>query len=170
METGDYIEIDGRPAVRLQRIYPHPIDRVWDAVTDSEDLKHWFPGRADIDLTVGGRVVFSSDPNTDDTFGEVLTLDPPNSISFSWGANELRFALEAIGATETRLVLIDVLDGKPSAARNGAGWTVCLGELTKRLDGIVSAGPNSADALPWADAYEAHVAAGVPAGATIPGH
>jgi hypothetical protein len=28
---GTYVERDGRPAVRLLRTYPHPIDRVWAA-------------------------------------------------------------------------------------------------------------------------------------------
>src|SRR5262249_41825335 len=33
-EYGTYIEYDGRPAVRFVRTYPHPIERVWHAITD----------------------------------------------------------------------------------------------------------------------------------------
>jgi hypothetical protein len=66
-------------------------------------------------------------------------------------------------------VLVNVLAHKPEAARNAAGWTVCLAELDKRLAGISSAGPHSQDTLPWQDTYDAHVAAGLPSGAPIPG-
>ncbi len=28
-DDGTYLEVDGRPAVRFERIYHQPIDRVW---------------------------------------------------------------------------------------------------------------------------------------------
>ena len=30
-DNGTYLEIDGRPAVRFERIYDHPVARVWAA-------------------------------------------------------------------------------------------------------------------------------------------
>lgn len=41
--TGTCLTLDdGRPAVRFSRTYDHPIDRVWQFVTDVDELAHWF--------------------------------------------------------------------------------------------------------------------------------
>jgi uncharacterized protein YndB with AHSA1/START domain len=42
MDRGTYIEYKGQPAVRLQRSYPYPIEQLWAAVTEPEELAHWF--------------------------------------------------------------------------------------------------------------------------------
>jgi len=34
MDLGSFIEFEGRPAVRFERTYDHPVERVWAAVTD----------------------------------------------------------------------------------------------------------------------------------------
>jgi uncharacterized protein YndB with AHSA1/START domain len=59
--------------------------------------------------------------------GEVLAVDEPNALAFTWGEDTLRFELsDADGGT--RLVLIDELPAA-AAARNAAGWEVCLDRL-----------------------------------------
>ena len=39
----EFLTIDGRPTVRVERHYPHPIDKVWRAVTTSEHLRQLVP-------------------------------------------------------------------------------------------------------------------------------
>ena len=68
-----------------------------------------------------------------------------------------------------RTVRLHVLEARDAAARNAAGWTVCLAELEKHLRGDPADGPHSAAAEPWQEHYAAYVAAGVPSGAPIPG-
>jgi hypothetical protein len=65
-------------------------------------------------------------------------------------------------------VLLDVLDDRSAAARNGGGWYVCLGELAKWLAGVPSRGPHSDDTEPWEPVYAAHVETGLPSGAPVP--
>ncbi|MDX6285740.1 MAG: hypothetical protein QOG53_1225 [Frankiales bacterium] len=168
MDLGTYVEHDGRPAVRFVRTYPHPIERVWAAVTDPDELSHWFPSRAEIELHIGGTVTFSGDPNTDDTKGTILVCQPPQRLAFTWGEDELHFELEPVGSGHCRLTLTNVLHEGNTAARNAAGWTVCLSELDKHLAGQHSDGPHSADAAPFQPYYEAYLAAGMPSGAVIP--
>ena len=31
-DNGSYLEIDDRPAVRFERVYDHPVTRVWEAM------------------------------------------------------------------------------------------------------------------------------------------
>jgi uncharacterized protein YndB with AHSA1/START domain len=54
MDRVTYIEYDGRPAVRFQCIYSHPIERVWAAVTQPDELSHWFPFAVQIEPKAGG--------------------------------------------------------------------------------------------------------------------
>ena len=52
--------------------------------------------------------------------GDVLAVDEPARLSFSWGDETLRFDLSA-EASGTRMILTDELPPR-IAARNAAGW------------------------------------------------
>jgi uncharacterized protein YndB with AHSA1/START domain len=121
-----------RPAVRLERRLPDPPGVVWRALTERAQLRSWFPcdvivsgGRWD----VGAPITFPFPPDVIDLTltGEVLEVDEPNVLSFTWGDDTLRFELSAEG-DGTRLVLIDELP-PDAAARNAAGWEQCLDRL-----------------------------------------
>ncbi len=169
MDLGSHIEFDGRPAVRFERLYPHPIERVWRAVSEPGELAHWFPAAVTIAPASGGTVTFSGDPNLTDSTGQVLAYDPPRHLAFTWGGDELHLTLEPAGAAGTRLVLINVLADLDAAARNAAGWAVCLAELDLVLAGRPGDGPHGpAAAARWRPSYEAHLAAGLPGGAPVP--
>ena len=100
-----------RPAVRLERRLPDPPDVVWRALTEREQLRAWFPPEV-LDLTLTG---------------EVLEVDEPSVLEFTWGDDTLRFELWPEG-NGTRLVLVDELP-PDAAARNAAGWEQCLDRL-----------------------------------------
>jgi uncharacterized protein YndB with AHSA1/START domain len=166
-DLGSYVEHDGRPAVRFERIYPHPVERVWRAVTEPAELVRWFPSAVELEPRAGGTVTFSGDPHAEGSTGTVLVYEPPSRLAFTWGPDELHLALEPAG-DGCRLTLVNVLSDRSAAARNGSGWFVCLAELRKVLDGVPSRGPHSEDTEPWEPTYRAHVEAGLPSGAPIP--
>ncbi|MFF7122387.1 SRPBCC domain-containing protein [Streptomyces sp. NPDC008240] len=168
--TGTYLTLDdGRPAVRFSRTYDHPVDRVWQFVTDPDELAQWFPSRAEMDLRPGGAIRFSGDPNLPESTGKVLAVDPPRHLSFEWGGDELHFDLEAAGEGRTRFTLTDVLVAENTAARNGAGWEVCLAALDAKASGTRLEGPHAGASAPWKEFYDGYVGAGVPSGAPVPG-
>ncbi len=169
MDRGTYIEYNGRPAVRFQRSYPYPIERLWAAVTQPDELEHWFPSAVKIEPRVGGTIEFFDDPNTEPTTGTILVFDPPRRLAFTWSGDELVFELEPTGGHGCELTLINLLEARDTAARNAAGWSVCLIELDKHLSGKGADGPHSDTAEPWRPHYDAYVAAGMPSGAEIPG-
>jgi uncharacterized protein YndB with AHSA1/START domain len=170
MDRGTYIEHGGRPAVRFIRSYDRPAERLWSAVTEPDELSLWFPAKVAMEHRAGGPIEFSGDPNMPAMTGSVLIYDPPRRLAFSWGASELHFELEARGEHRCVLTLTDVLDAENAAARNAAGWQVCLAELTKHMTGLAADGPHSAAAQSWQACYESYVAAGMPSGAAIPGN
>ncbi|MFC9842456.1 SRPBCC family protein [Streptomyces sp. NPDC060223] len=168
--TGTYLTLDdGRPAVRFSRTYDHPVDRVWQFVTDPHELGRWFPSRAAIDLRPGGTITFSGDPNMPESTGRVIAVDAPRHLSFAWGGDELRFDLEALEEKRTRLTLTDVLEAANTAARNAAGWEVCLGVLDAHARGEEHEGPHAGSTAIWQEIYRLYVEAGVPSGAPVPG-
>lgn len=168
-DLGTYIEHEGRPAVRFVRTYPHPASKVWAAVSEPAQLAQWFPSAVQIEPRAGGTISFSGDPYMENTKGTVLAYDPPRRLAFSWGEDELHFTVDAVGESQSRLTLINVLDDRSAASRNAAGWTVCLAELDKLLDGRHVDGPHSDQVEPFEPIYEAYRAAGMPWGAEIPG-
>jgi uncharacterized protein YndB with AHSA1/START domain len=164
---GTFLEVDGRPALRFRRTYPHPVEKVWAAVSTPAGLKHWFPGTVTLEPQEGGAMTFDMDPNAPAGTGTVLTWQPPNRFSFTWYEDEVHVELDAEGEGCV-LTLTNVLSEKDAAARNGAGWSVCLGELTRHLDGVPDTDPNEAGTDLWQPLFEAYAAAGMPAGAPIP--
>ncbi|MGW7819937.1 SRPBCC family protein [Streptomyces puniciscabiei] len=168
--TGTYLTLDdGRPAVRFSRTYDHPVDRVWHFVTDPDELQQWFPSRAEMELRPGGTVRFTGDPNMPEPTGRVLAVDPPRHLAFAWGGDELRFDLEAVGDRRTRFTLTNVLGEADAAARNGAGWEVCLAALDAKARGERFEGAHAGMSAPWKEFYAAYLGAGVPSGAPVPG-
>jgi uncharacterized protein YndB with AHSA1/START domain len=169
--TGTYTEIDGRPAVRLVREFAHPVDRVWATVTDPDELATWFPARVavDGDLRTGATLRFTFEVDGDGGTGTVLDHRPPGRLAFTWGGDEVWFELEPLDTGGTRLVLTNVLEARDTAARNGAGWEVCLDALARTAEEGTAEAPDATPTPEWERHYDAYVAEGVPSGAPIPG-
>jgi len=141
-----------RPAIRLERHLPDPPAVVWQALTDRDELRSWFPSDVIVDgggWEVGATITFPFPPEVIDMTlrGEVLEVDEPNVLAFTWGEETLRFELSPQGSG-TRLVLIDELPAG-GAARNAAGWETCL----DRLAGLEPS-PEA-----WQPRFEAYAAA-----------
>jgi uncharacterized protein YndB with AHSA1/START domain len=139
---GTLVILGGKPALRFERHYRHPVERVWRAVTDPHEMASWFPSAVVGERAVGAPLVFDDDaqraaareagePTRVDgplIAGAVVAYDPPTVFSFTWGDELLRFELIPHG-DGTRLVFTQILSHPSVAARNGAGWHACLGAL-----------------------------------------
>ena len=152
MSAATLITAGPRPAVRLERQLPDAPSVVWAALTDRDQLATWFP----CDVVVAGGVWR---PGADITFpfpkdvidmtltGRVLQVEEHKLLVFSWGEETLRFELTG-NDRGTLLVLIDELPAG-AAARNAAGWDVCL----DRLAGVATEGDG------WRPRFDTYVAA-----------
>jgi len=167
---GSYETVDGRPALRFERRLAHSVDAVWRAVTEPSELAHWFPASVAVDLRVGGTITFAfGDPGGDSNAGEVTELDPPRRFAFTWEDDLLRFELEPEDdGRACRLRFTHVLDERDAAARNAAGWHICLDNLERRLGGEPAAAPSDGPTEEWRARYDEYVAREFPSGAAIP--
>jgi len=134
--------------LRLTRLLPAPIERVWTYLTDSDKRATWLaPGS--MDLRPGGKVELHFDHaaltgeetpadhpgNCGAVERHILQCDPPRLLSFTWGDSEVTFALTP-EAQSTRLVLTHRrLESADQAAGVSAGWHVHIAYLIARLTG-----------------------------------
>jgi uncharacterized protein YndB with AHSA1/START domain len=167
--TGTYEQVDGRPVVRFVRTFPHPVSRVWDAITDPARLAQWFPTTVEFDeLGPGGPITFrfAEDrfPAMEGTFREV---DPPRRLSFTWADDVLTFELEERqGGAACRLAFSVALDSADKAARDAAGWDDCLDMLGMVVAGAAPERPWKSES--WQTRYDQYKRQGFPATAPIP--
>ncbi|HWO73109.1 MAG TPA: SRPBCC family protein [Dehalococcoidia bacterium] len=135
---------DGRWALHFTRLLPHPVEKVWRAVTEPGHLAGWFPTTIEGDRAPGARLRFSFPGGQAQPFeGEMLAYDPPWLLEFRWGPDIIRIELRSVpGGTE--LTLLDVLDERGKGARDAAGWHVCLDNLAAHLAGVATADDSGA--------------------------
>jgi uncharacterized protein YndB with AHSA1/START domain len=72
--------------IRREVVYPHPIEKVWRAVTDPELLGQWLMPN-DFKAEVGHRFTFTTAPGPGFdgvVHCEVLELDAPHLVRISW--------------------------------------------------------------------------------------
>jgi uncharacterized protein YndB with AHSA1/START domain len=125
---------DGRSVLRFERVLRHPPERVWRALTETDELRRWHPSPFALEAAEGGSVRFL--PPDGDAFGtgEVTEYDPPRVLAHTWGEDRLRWELRPHD-DGCLLVLEHVFDDHFKAARDAAGWHVCLDALAAALDG-----------------------------------
>lgn len=133
--SGARIEKEGDSwTLVVMRDFGHPPARVWDAITDPRQLREWAPFDADRNLGMTGTATLTTvgAPAAHVTTTEVTRADAPHTLEFSWGGNEMRWELEAVG-NGTRLRLWHKID-KRFIAMGAAGWHVCFDVLAHALD------------------------------------
>jgi uncharacterized protein YndB with AHSA1/START domain len=96
--------------LRFEVTYPHPIEKVWGAITDSKAIAEWLMPN-DFQPKLGHKFMFNSKPQPGwdgKTYCEVIELDPPRRLAYTWRGGPidtvLRITLEPV-TQGTRLVL-----------------------------------------------------------------
>jgi uncharacterized protein YndB with AHSA1/START domain len=125
--------------LRFERHLRHPVDKVWDALTNPAQRAQWLaPG--ELELTLGGRVSLAFTDGDGVIDGRVTAITPPRLLEFTWTDqdDDFGFVRWELGADDggTRLVLTHTV---PESARGFglpmlAGWHSLLDQLAALLD------------------------------------
>lgn len=132
--------------VRVERLLPGPVERVWAQLTEAEKLGRWF-ARFDADLGPERRVrlhfgpEITGTPAGHDSEFRVTRWEPNRAIACDWidandphGASHVLFELEPRG--DKVLLVITNSRLRPSdLADVGGGWTAHTAVLAARLAG-----------------------------------
>lgn len=139
--------------VRLERLLPGPIERVWKFLTDSSLRRTWLAD-GDMELVPGGKLTMTwhndalSDEPTPARFagddghsmaGTVLACEPPRMLAYTWpmgdDVTEVRFDLEPRGDDVLLVVTHSKLVTRKRRLGVSAGWTAHVEVLQQRLAG-----------------------------------
>ena len=162
--AGRLVEKDGRWQLRFTRRLARPPDEVWRALTEPEDLAAWFPTTIEGERRTGAALRFRSREGDPTIEGQMIRYDPPSVLELRWGDDEtLHFELQPDG-DGTLLTFIDTFDQLGKAARDGAGWHVCLDALAYHLAGQV---PPWTQQQHWRDVHAAYLERLGPEASTI---
>jgi len=147
----DYGVFADTDTVRLQRVLPGPVERVWQYLTDAQLRRQWLAGGDDVQPRAGAafELVWRNDELTDppgerpdDLGGEhrmhsrVTECDPPRRLAFTWGGDsDVTITLEPRG-DEVLLVLVHRhLGDRARVLSHSAGWHAHLDLLVDRVRG-----------------------------------
>ena len=140
MNTGTVRKLDdGRYALRFERRFPHPVAKVWRALTEVDELRVWFVEildyeRSRLTFEPGADLAFLTSSGESAGSGRVVACEPPTLLEYTWGTETLRFELTEDGAG-TVLVFTNIVDDHDTAAAVEPGWGTGLDRLGARLDG-----------------------------------
>ena len=141
--------------VKLERLLPGPIGRVWAYITESDKRAKWLAA-GEFDLRVGGKITLefnnnnlSSDKNPPPRFkdggvgkfgGVITRLEPPRLLVHTWtwgsGDTEVTYELTPRGKDVLLTVVHRRLAPRDLVLGVMGGWDVHTGILADVLNGV----------------------------------
>jgi uncharacterized protein YndB with AHSA1/START domain len=136
--------------LKIQRLLPGPVERVWAYLTESELRRQWLAA-GEMEMNVGAPVelVWRNDELTNPPgqrptgFSEeqrmqsrITELDPPRKLAIAWqGSGDVSFELEPRGSEVLLTVIHRRLPDRATTLMIGAGWHMHLDILAARATG-----------------------------------
>jgi uncharacterized protein YndB with AHSA1/START domain len=141
--------------VRVERLLPGPVERVWAYIVDAEKRATWFCG-GEFELREGGRVrlqfdndSLSSDKSPPEKYrsvgksafeGVMTRYEPMRLLAHTWpwdsGDTEVTYELTPRGREVLLAITHRRLDGSPLPVNVMSGWDVHTGILEDVLSGV----------------------------------
>jgi uncharacterized protein YndB with AHSA1/START domain len=141
--------------VKLERLLPGPIERVWAYITESDKRAKWLAA-GEFDLRVGGRIRLefnnsnlSSDKAAPPKYkgrelhqfeGAITRLEPMRLLAHTWkwngGDTEVTYELTPRGKDVLLVIVHRRLEGRELQASVMGGWDVHTGILADVLNGL----------------------------------
>lgn len=79
------VAVDGeRATITFHCRYPYPLETVWHAITNPEQLSSWYMAQAAIDGRPGGIVDFRMGPGQLHVTGRIREWKPPHVFEYEW--------------------------------------------------------------------------------------
>jgi uncharacterized protein YndB with AHSA1/START domain len=150
IKSDAYGELIEPTTLKIQRLLPGPIERIWAYLTDSELRRKWLAAGA-MEMTVGApfELVWRNDELNDppsarqEGFDEehrmqsrITELDPPRRLSIAWNnSGDVTFELEPKGKGVLLTVIHRRLPDRSTLLKVSAGWHMHLDTLVARAAG-----------------------------------
>lgn len=135
--------------LKIQRLLPGPVDRVWAYLTESELRRQWLAsGHMQAKTDTPFELVWRNDELSDppgarpEGFGaehrlesRILAFEPGRKLAFTWNQGEVSFELEPAGDKVLLTVIHRRLPDRTQLLNVSAGWHAHLDVLATRISG-----------------------------------
>jgi len=143
------------PPLVIERTFPAPAERVFEAFTSEEVMRRWWHAgddwetpEAHVDLRVGGEVrIVMRNPHKDERYGgggRYTVVEPPSRLAFTWlwdeerGRDQVEQLIEiefseSDGQTTVRFTHRDLWD-EEAVADHEDGWSKTFENLKRVLE------------------------------------
>jgi uncharacterized protein YndB with AHSA1/START domain len=133
------------PTLVFRRQFRHPLERVWAAITEPDQIRRWQLTEATIDARPGGSVEFVTGPDRVRSFGRIRAWRPPRLWEYEWNFAPGPYVPDGESAVVrwelsptpdgTLLVLTHRRLSRPTARAFARGLRGFLDRLGAQLDG-----------------------------------
>ena len=140
---GEVLHEDERVGLRFVRRFAHPVERVWSALTESDQLQFWMPcdivgerrAGAEIKLPFWPAQIAKYQLEETNINGRIEVWDPPAVFQWTWGGDTLRFELNRTNEGTTMIFTTWLEPPDLAGASDAAGgYHVCLNHLRMLLE------------------------------------
>jgi uncharacterized protein YndB with AHSA1/START domain len=136
--------------LKIQRLLPGPIERVWAYLTESDLRRQWLAaGQMEMKVSAPFELVWRNDELTDPpgqrppSFPDehrmqsrIVELNPPRKLAIAWGSTGgVSFDLEPMGNDVLLTLIHRRLPDRSTVLNVGAGWHMHLDILVARARG-----------------------------------
>ena len=136
--------------IRLERLLPGPVERVWVYLVDSRKRATWLAA-GEFDLRVGGKVelIFDNDKLSDDApkgggtrrfEGRITRLEPLRALAYTWDwdgkDSDVLYELTPKGKDVLLTIEHRLPDDRGLICGVGGGWPTHVGILADQLNGV----------------------------------
>ncbi|HLJ43071.1 MAG TPA: SRPBCC family protein [Candidatus Binataceae bacterium] len=137
--------------LKIQRLLPGPIERIWAYLTQSELRRQWLAaGRMEMKVGAPFELVWRNEelnnppsqrpagfPEERRMQSRIIELDPPRKLAFTWeGSGDVSFELEPKDDQVLLTVIHRRLPDRATLLKVGAGWHMHLDILVARATGM----------------------------------
>ena len=126
---------------------PHPVERVWAALTDPAEFGRWFSQSASWELRPGAPMPMSWDEHGT-SVGVIVTVEPTTRFAYRWGSEDrplepgqstlVEFTLTPSGDGGTTLTVLEsgfasLHNGAEQIEQNTGGWREQFDNIARYL-------------------------------------
>lgn len=145
-----YGELIEPATLKIQRLLPGPIERIWAYLTESELRRQWLAA-GDMEMKAGTpfELVWRNNdladspgerpsgfPDEQRMQSRITELDPPRKLAIAWGGSgDVSFELVPQGKEVLLTVIHRRLPDRPTLLKVAAGWHMHLDILAARAGG-----------------------------------
>jgi uncharacterized protein YndB with AHSA1/START domain len=136
--------------LKIQRLLPGPIERIWAYVTDGELRRQWLAA-GDMEMKVGApfELIWRNDelsarpsqrpagfPEEHRMQSRITELDPPHKLAIAWqGSGDVTFELKQLGSEVLLTIIHRRLPDRDMLLKVAGGWHMHLDTLVDRATG-----------------------------------